>query len=151
MCAVYILESRSPFYSCIKYWICIFTIWNRKILTLFFFFKQSSVCNYLSLQMSWQERTFCPNVWDHNWQLVDDQWIPEWKSPLFLPVRNLRPRERKWRAQLFFKAIFLAELGHRNISTYISAYISTHNPISFKKNTGVLKWMTASSLLLKGM
>lgn len=31
-----------------------------------FFFKQSIVCNYLSLQMSWQERTFCPNVWDHN-------------------------------------------------------------------------------------
>lgn len=81
---------------------------------------------------------------------MTNEYLSE-KDPSFYLLETWGQEKGSGGPSYFFKAIFLAELGHRNISTYISASISTHNPVSFKKNTGVLKWMTASSLLLKGM
>lgn len=110
-----------------------------------------SICNqntgtFLKIHCLWlfkcanilKTGTFCPNAWGHNWQLSENQWMfDEWKSPLFLSALNLRPREMKWLVQLFQSYV------PSRTGTLQLLHLSLNSPSnnSFKKSTGVFKWM----------
>lgn len=59
----------APIYSCIKFWIWIFSLWNNRILVLDLKEKTTTLhCQQLlTLEKGLEDSTFSSNVCDHNW------------------------------------------------------------------------------------